>query len=523
MRGPVFSLLVALLLFSSCSMFPFITRPYHLAEVERTLQQSGDNRHQLQEVLRYYSAPEDSLKLKAAEFLIANMQGHSFVQIGLYDSTDSELEINVLDWPDYTSLIAAWDSVEAERGELRWGLSQRVDDVNSIGSEYLIQNIELSFKAWQEKPWAQQLEFEEFCNYVLPYRGSNEPVEPWREWFLERFADLPRFMSDPANPTEAASRINDDVKSWFTFTERFYRHPTDQSFSEMLQTGLGRCEDMTNLAIYALRANALPVTSDYTPHWADTGNNHAWNAILTPDGRAVPFMGAESNPGQYSLRSKMAKAYRKTFAVQKDNLYFVKPDWEEVPGWLGGRSYIDVTPQYTEVADVTLELSIPVPDSVSFAYLSVFNSGEWKAIHWGRLQQQRVTFTDMGVNIAYLPMYYVDEELIPAAKPLILYPDGELHFLSGSAELVDMRLVSTTRRTTVSSTDSIEQVFFTPGRKYELFQWQNEWISVGELVAGTEPLLFDSVPAGSLYWLVEEDSRREERIFSWEAGKQIWW
>jgi len=280
---------------------------------------------------------------------------------------------------------------------------------------------------------------------------------------------------------------------------------------------------MTNLAIYALRANALPVTSDYTPHWADTGNNHAWNAILTPDGRAVPFMGAESNPGQYRLRSKMAKAYRKTFAVQKDNLYFVKPDWEEVPGWLGGRSYIDVTPQYTAVADVTLELSIPVPDSVSFAYLAVFNSGEWKAIHWGRLQEQRVTFTDMGVDIAYLPMYYVNEELIPAAEPLILNPGGELHFLSGSEELVDMRLVSTTRRTTVSSTDSIEQVFLTNGCKYELFQWQNEWISVGELEAGSEPLLFDSVPAGSLYWLVEEDSRREERIFSWEAGKQIWW
>jgi hypothetical protein len=523
MRGRVLSLLAALLLLSSCSMLPFITRPYHRAEVERTLQQSGDNRQQLQEVLRHYSAPEDSLKLRAAEFLIANMQGHSFVQIGLYDSTDSELELNVLDWPDYKSLIAAWDSVEAERGELHWGLAQRVDDMSSITTGYLIQNIELSFKAWHEKPWAQQLGFEEFCNYVLPYRGSNEPVEPWRGWFLDRFEDLPKLMSDPSDPTEAASRINDDVKSWFGFTERFYRHPTDQSFSEMLETGLGRCEDMTNLAIYALRANALPVTSDYTPHWADTGNNHAWNAILTPDGRAVPFMGAESNPGKYNLRSRMAKAYRKTFAVQKDNLYFVKPAWEQVPGWLSGRSYVDVTPQYTRVADVTLELSVPVPDSVSFAYLCVFNAGDWKAIHWGRLQEQRVTFSDMGVDIAYLPMYYVDEELTPAGKPLILETDGELKSLSGSDELVDLRLISTTRRTTVSSTDSIEQVFFTQGVKYELFQWQDEWISIGELEAGAEPLRFDQVPAGSLYWLVEEDSRRDERIFSWEAGEQIWW
>lgn len=37
---------------------------------------------------------------------------------------------------------------------------------------------------------------------------------------------------------------------------------------------------MTNLAIFAMRANGLAVTSDYTPFWADSSNNHAWNAIL---------------------------------------------------------------------------------------------------------------------------------------------------------------------------------------------------------------------------------------------------
>jgi len=144
-------------------------------------------------------------------------------------------------------------------------------------------------------------------------------------------------MADPSDPIEAAVLINDDIKSWFKFDPRFYYHPTDQGLSEMLENGMGRCEDMTNITIYAMRANALGITSDYTPYWANSGNNHAWNAIVAPDGKVTPFMGAESNPGKYRLANKMAKTYRKTFSKQKNNLVFQKKKQEKVPGWLAGK------------------------------------------------------------------------------------------------------------------------------------------------------------------------------------------
>jgi hypothetical protein len=95
---------------------------------------------------------------------------------------------------------------------------------------------------------------------------------------------------------------------------------------------------MTNLAIYAMRANGLAVASDYTPHWANTGNNHAWNAIITPEGEVIPFMGAEANPGEYELANKLAKAYRKMYAQQTNNLAFQEKKEESVPGWLNGKS-----------------------------------------------------------------------------------------------------------------------------------------------------------------------------------------
>ena len=45
--------------------------------LEKALQLSGSNRHELENVLEYFSKnPSDSLKLKAARFLIENMPGH---------------------------------------------------------------------------------------------------------------------------------------------------------------------------------------------------------------------------------------------------------------------------------------------------------------------------------------------------------------------------------------------------------------------------------------------------------------
>ena len=44
--------------------------------LEEVLKLAGSNRHELERVIKHYSKdPEDSLKLKAAEFLILNMPG----------------------------------------------------------------------------------------------------------------------------------------------------------------------------------------------------------------------------------------------------------------------------------------------------------------------------------------------------------------------------------------------------------------------------------------------------------------
>jgi hypothetical protein len=498
------------------------TSPYP-PDVSETLKAAGDNRGQLEQVIRHYTETGDTLKLEAAYYLIGNMGDHCYATFALEDTSGNEIEFNALDYPDYATLTASFDSLEQRHGTLDFERKNKIMDAETITADFLITQIDYAFRAWNERPWAKGLTFDDFCAYVLPYRGSNEPLEPWRQTFFDKYANIMDSMHDPSDPVYAAVIINNDIKTWFGFDPRYYYHPTDQGMAEMMSAGLGRCEDMTNVTIYAMRANGLAVTSDYTPYWANSGNNHAWNAILSADGRVVPFMGAESNPGEYRLAYKPAKVYRKMFADQPDNLIFQDRKQEKVPAWLAGRSYIDVTADYQDVCDVTVTLA-DVPDSVDIAYLCVFNSGEWKPIHWARIEGNAATFTDMGRDIAYIPALYINKEVLPVGEPFILKTDcGQRVLSADTARVGRVSLTSTTRRKQEASTDGVSRSSLTKGHTYELFYMTDEWISAGKAVAGDGPLEFGNVPSGGLYWLVADGSDKEERVFTIEDGRQVWW
>lgn len=66
--------------------------------------------------------------------------------------------------------------------------------------------------------------------------------------------------------------------------------------------------------------------------------------------------------------------------------------------------------------------------------------------------------------------------------------------------------------------------FIEPGDTYELLYWyDNDWESLGMQVAAKPYLTYRNVPSGALYLLRNHTKGKEERIFTYENGKQIWW
>ena len=87
-------------------------------DVIKVLEKAGRNRHQLEAVLSHYSSPKDSLKLQAAYYLIANMEGHSFIISSLYDTNETKIEFDILDYPDFPSLMQGFKELDDKYGEL---------------------------------------------------------------------------------------------------------------------------------------------------------------------------------------------------------------------------------------------------------------------------------------------------------------------------------------------------------------------------------------------------------------------
>jgi hypothetical protein len=513
---------VVILFFASCH--GYLKDTNYSEDVIKALKEAKKNKTELLKVIKHYET--ESMKLKAAFYLIENMEGHYYAKAKLVDKKGKKIDFNVLDYPDYKALKEELKKIEKEKGDLRFKRDFILYDLKTIKADFLIQQIDYAFKAWKEKTWARNYSFDLFCKYILPFRGSNEPLEEWRKYFFEKYNGIEEKMKDPTDLIEVTSLINDDVRSWFKFDPRFYVHPTDQGLSEMLKNKMGRCEDMTNLTIYALRANGIAVTSDYTPYWANTGNNHAWNAIVFLDGIAIPFMGAEANPGKYRLSNKLAKAYRKMFGKEKANLVFQKRKQKHIPPWLAGKNYLDVTSNYVDVCDVQYDFKKGIPKKCDIGFICVFNSGKWKAIHWGKIVENKTIFTDMGKeDILYLLALYIKKKIKPFGTPFILHKDEGIEELKADVNhKISIEVASTTRRKQLTSTDGIARSFLKNGKEYELFYWNDDWKSIDKKTATDKPLTFDNIPSNALYRLVEKDSDKEERPFTIDKnGIQVFW
>lgn len=466
------------------------------------LRLAGPNRTEIQKVLDRCSS--DPRRLEAARFLISNMIGKAYKVVTFADRTGRDSGFNALDHPNLEAAQRALEDLEKRLGPL----SDRVvatEDLRTLNADFLLDHIDRAFEAWQTLPWSKPVDWPTFRDYVLPYRGGKEPAEAWRGELMARYRDLPKQMRDPSDLQEAARLINQDLNEWVGFWDLYYLPPTEQGFSEMKASRKGRCGDLSNFATFALRANGIPCAIDYTPYWADTGNNHAWPVVLSAEGKASD-----------ASVLKAAKIYRKTFANQPGNLLYDAAKGETLPPWLNRPDYIDVTSQYLPTSDVTVVLD-KRSLGARHAYLCVFNDGEWRPIQWGRASDGSVVFRGMGLDILDLPATFGKKGVQPAGPVFVLGKSGFPQPLAAQPSMPCRVELGATQR-------GAGEPVLEPGQVYELFVWEGGWRSLGRQPASrAKTVRFESVPSGGLYWLVREGSRREERPFTVVDGVQTWW
>ncbi|MDR3246671.1 MAG: discoidin domain-containing protein [Prevotellaceae bacterium] len=390
--------------------------PPYSPEINSVLFMSGKNRPELEKVLKYYSQnPADSLKLRAAEFLIINMPDK---YSKYYDAP----------WNDVATVYLRWSSSQNRQSLIdTYGLGEPVvrEDVKYITGDYLINNIELAFKAWQEQPWGKHIGFDVFCEEILPYRVSTEPLENWREKARASFADLNRSFKEPQTTTiDACSRVNNMLPRF-----RLDHDFPAMSYSQLMASARNSCTGMAALAVFAMRALGIPVTVDYIPYWTNHDVGHTWNTVSDSAGRHFLFMGAETNPGRplRSQWSQKSKVYRHTFARQP-HLSAAKTD---IPPSLRSAYIQDVTVEYGGCADVDVPVRFPSPSGAKYAYLAAMGErSRWNIVGWGNVESERLKFSSVGTSALYVPFYYSGESSIPAGDLFMLYADSSIRFFA---------------------------------------------------------------------------------------------
>jgi hypothetical protein len=405
---------------------------------EAALQKAGKNRTELEKVIEHYRQnPADSLKLKAAYFLIGNMPGFCYYQGKLIDDYYQYFDIvaklkKQRPAISFTDLTQIGDSISGVYGTFSTDKVDKFYDLQQVNSAYLISNIDMAFKVWLEQPWGKDITFDQFCEYILPYHIANEnPFGYDRPGIYNQYniiLDSVRRVKGDA--VAACIKINNKlISEGWTWADGIEELPHFGA-KTLLEKRVGVCREYADIAAYTMRATGIPVAIDFTPQWPFRNMGHTFNVVLTKQGKNIPFMGVESNPGiPHKADHKKAKMYRNTFAIQPQSLAMIAGKNDIIPPLFQNPRFIDVSDEYFQGVDVTVPLK-KTEKRDKYAYICVFNNQSWVPIHWGKIEKGSVVFTKMGRDIVYLPVSYREEGLVPATLPFLLTKEGTVKYLN---------------------------------------------------------------------------------------------
>lgn len=485
------------------------------AAIEKVLKQTK-NRGELEKVIAHYKKSANPLKLKAAYFLIANMDIHSSYDIYWADKNGKKLAFNELNYPTMEAAVAAFNKLKA----VTPGINPKqiiTRDIDQITSAYLIDNIERAFTGWKS-PYAKNLSFENFCEYLLPYRISVEPLQNWRKRYEDEFRSF--YAQEKTQSIEnlltnlSAKRAGLFANSWNEDnTGRKEPLPRLGPLNLLLRKK-GLCEDIAGLGVFSLRAMGIPASIDVVSYWATSYASHYFNVTFKNGIEPLAFdISNVNNNFNKTIIREPSKVIRTTYSKQPNLLASIVNKEQIPPGFLRTLNYKDVTKDYWPTTNISCAVE-PKYTNEKIIYACIFNYSRWRPAWWGFNKQNLVNFNEMPKGVVYLPMAYQNAKLIPCGNPVALGYNNRLEL---NADLSQPKLIS------VKQQDKF--LVFRPGKKYRLYYWKAGWKIIGERTANanTTELLFQNVPKNALLILIPEYSVGKERPFIISnSGDRIW-
>ena len=412
----IFLLIIPLLPLVSCT-----------GKLERALRLAGDNRSELESVIRHYA--DSPQKKDAAVWLIENMPGHVSLggdYAGYCDAMDSILA-GRREFKAYEEFEAYWQEI-VDLEKIWHPRVKNVKDIEVIDSAMLVGDVDAAFEAWQNGEWAGHLDYEQFKEWLLPYKCfEGQPLFPWRD-SLKSFAagdlsHLNECYEYINNPRAAITHVVHELDSlnqkeeWGFLPGGYpvYRPSTFIRFPK------STCANDCRITAMVVKSKGIPISLDYITQWPDKALNHIWCSYPSLRGKTEVFDPFMSDPGSsYYPYARFAKVFRWSYEPYK-----------YVPDFFKDPFFKDVTAEYLETSDLRVRLNKRSYYLGKRVYIAVFDDKEWKPVWWGRSWLGFARFKDMGRRITYIVL---DEERKPISEPFEVDALGKINYLKAEKD-----------------------------------------------------------------------------------------
>lgn len=391
--------------------------------LETSIQKAKNNQDEIKKVLTYFSrSPKDSLKYKAACFLIENMPGHTTWSNNSMEQYLSRVnkELKITTWDERLLANLLYSRILDPSIEEVY----TTEDIETLTSDFLISHIESVFRQKEKYSWLEDVDFNIFCEYLLPYRLDREIPSLWRDSTVKGFQkmhDYIQIYDDTRTSTTNLSKtlVSELWSYWPNIMEKLPSPSEDQYKSN--------CEDEAISELMLHRLLGIPAAIDFIPCWGNCNGHHVWTQ---PINRKFHY----TNKIEKFNRS-IPKVYRMTYSKQ------FTPYWhktnEYIPDFFKNIFLKDVTNEYINGKTVK---EYNFPKNINYGYLCVFNQGKWLPVSQAKNKSGKCIFSNMGSGIVYLPAYFYQEQFTPISSPFILKDNGDKEYLHATNKRKDMIL-----------------------------------------------------------------------------------
>lgn len=366
MLRPLYTVIIIIfsLAITSCTML----------EMRLVRERAGDNWKELKKVIDRYEREGDQEKLKAVYYLLQNMLYQSYILSDNLIEAKGQWYSMLRERPssDFQSISDSLSRIYDMSAGLKRGW-----DIHELDSAFISDNIDWAFKAWRMQPWGKRVDFNMFCEYILPYSIADEVPENWRKEYYDKYNSLlDAFRNsdqyDVEDPIEALRfllgklpLINEPI----LYSQSFVSFP--HIGPKYVQYMTGTCREFSDYLIYVCRALGIPCALNESINMRRSNNSHHWASFWDKNGQEYIISDFPPvlvpNRQDYTLGTSKCKVYRKTYSLNKEIYTRGRRNRRRLLPKFRFPTYEDVTATYTN--RFIAELNIPID--------SVFGKVKW--------------------------------------------------------------------------------------------------------------------------------------------------